>query len=97
MALSNGCACKKYYVFGNSDKISGTSNMSKITKNESNTSTQLIQQYYTLSMVDILLVIPFICMYVPFEWPKRCLQLYCHGQKVKFLICGTSKAEGILR
>ena len=27
MAFSNGCACKKYYVFGNSDKISGTSNI----------------------------------------------------------------------
>ena len=43
MALSDGRARKKY-VSGNSDKISGASNQSRIIKNKSNTSTQLIQQ-----------------------------------------------------
>ena len=42
-ALSNERACIKY-VIGNSNKISGASNMSKIMKIKSNASTQLIQQ-----------------------------------------------------
>ena len=50
-ALSDGRACIKY-VIGNSNKISGASNMSKIIKIKSNASTQLIQQFVDPMSID---------------------------------------------
>ena len=92
MALSYGRVCKKY-VFGNSDKISGASNMGKFKENKPNTSTQLIQQY---NLYLWLIYYLLHCSYLPFKWLKHCLRLYRHGQKVEFLICGPHFPTGIL-
>ena len=72
MALSNGRACIKY-VIGNSDKISGASNMSKIIKIKSNASTQLIQQFVDLMSIDEMSIdiwfisSPYVAQMVPYS------------------------------